>query len=91
MKTYAPTEGWLYLSDSYDDNWLAKIDGIKTPVLKSNICFKAIKIDEGEHVVEFVYSPNLYKIALVVYYLCFIVCFIYICVEAIGNRLEAIG
>ncbi|MDD4203063.1 MAG: YfhO family protein [Candidatus Omnitrophica bacterium] len=79
MNIYAPNEGWLYLSDSYDDQWLSRIDGVKTKVFKSNICFKAIKINEGEHVVEFIYSPTVYKIALWVYYICFTACFVYIC------------
>ena len=44
---------WLYYADSYHPNWQAWVDGIKTPVSKANLAFKAIPIQQGSHQVTF--------------------------------------
>lgn len=43
----------LLLTDSYYPSWQAQIDGQPTPIYKANHAFRAIKVPEGEHTIEF--------------------------------------
>ncbi|MDP2585289.1 MAG: YfhO family protein, partial [Candidatus Levybacteria bacterium] len=47
----------LMLMDNYDKGWKASVDGKNTPILRANYTFRAIKINEGRHIVRFWYDP----------------------------------
>jgi len=53
-----PAQGWLVLTDTYDDWWRAEVDGRAAPVLRANGLFRAVKVPAGSHEVRFVYSPK---------------------------------
>lgn len=64
LKTNSPEKGLLFLSDNYYPGWIAKVDGIGTPIYRADFTFRAIIIPKGEHKIEFLYQPLSLKIGL---------------------------
>jgi len=50
--------GYLVLADTWYPGWRATVDGEPTEVLRANYAFRAVWLEAGEHVVEFVYRPR---------------------------------
>jgi hypothetical protein len=50
--------GYLLLLDSYSDDWRVTVDGLDSTVTRANGLFRAVRLPEGIHVVEFVYRPR---------------------------------
>lgn len=46
----------------YPKGWVARIDGEPTDILRVNYVLRALEISQGNHVVEFEYSPDSYYI-----------------------------
>jgi uncharacterized membrane protein YfhO len=59
-----PADGFLVLSDCYYPGWKAYVDGKESKVLRANYAFRAVKVSEGKHRVEFFYRPASLKIGL---------------------------
>jgi hypothetical protein len=53
----APSQGWLVLSDVWYPGWQARIDGKVVPILRANYLFRAVRVEAGEHEVNFSYIP----------------------------------
>ncbi|MBU1614757.1 YfhO family protein, partial [bacterium] len=53
----APSDGFLFLSDTYYPGWRAYVDGVQTKIYRANYTFRAIQIKEGRHRIEFIYRP----------------------------------
>jgi hypothetical protein len=70
--------GYLYFSDCYDTYWRATVDGDKTSIYRANVAFKAVKVPEGMHKVEFVYDPKPFRLSLWFYYAAFCIGLIYL-------------
>ncbi|HEX2173064.1 MAG TPA: YfhO family protein [Dehalococcoidia bacterium] len=51
-------DGYLVLSDTYDDGWTALIDGQPTPIYRANFALRAVRVGPGTHQIEFVYRPR---------------------------------
>jgi Bacterial membrane protein YfhO len=49
--------GYLVLLDAYDPAWRALVDGAPAEILRANVGFRAVALEPGDHVVEFVYRP----------------------------------
>jgi hypothetical protein len=47
----------LILSDSDDPGWQATVDGAATPIYRTNVLLRGVKVPAGKHRVEFVYRP----------------------------------
>lgn len=60
--------GYLYYSDCFEKYWRARIDKKSAHIYKANGAFKAIKVPGGKHVVEFIYSPIIFRFSLWLYY-----------------------
>ncbi len=58
--------GLLVLADSFYPGWAAEVDGAKTPILKANLCQRAIFVPAGNHTVRFRFRPNSLAIGLAV-------------------------
>ncbi len=56
--------GYLVLLDSYYPGWIGYLDGQRTPVLRANYAFRAIKIPAGRHKVDFNYRPMYFYLGL---------------------------
>lgn len=67
----------LCLSIPYTKGWTAYVDGVETELVKANIMFMALELDEGEHEIELRYStPNL-KAGIVISVFGFMLIFAY--------------
>lgn len=66
MRVRSESAGWVFLSDVWYPGWFARVDGRSMPVLRANYLFRAVAVDAGEHVVEFVYRPWWFYVGLVV-------------------------
>jgi hypothetical protein len=49
--------GWLVLTDTYYPGWKVLIDGRAGRILPADYIFRAVPLEAGSHVVEFVYRP----------------------------------
>ncbi len=49
--------GWLLLADTWYPGWIARVDDQPVPIFPANGVFRAIQVDEGDHLVEFIYRP----------------------------------
>jgi hypothetical protein len=58
----APSAGYLVLLDSYYPGWSAFLDGSRTPVLRANYAFRAVRVPAGTHQVEFRFRPRSFYI-----------------------------
>lgn len=53
-----PGGGYLVVLDSYADDWRASVDGHDSIVARANGLFRAVRLPEGHHRIEFVYRPR---------------------------------
>ncbi|MCP4539553.1 MAG: YfhO family protein [Chloroflexi bacterium] len=49
--------GYLVLADTWYSGWQATIDGERVELLRANYGFRAVSLDEGDHIVEMFYRP----------------------------------
>lgn len=54
----------LFLSQSNYPGWEVFIDGEKGKILEANYKFQAVGFPEGEHKIEFVYNPKLFRLGV---------------------------
>jgi hypothetical protein len=50
--------GWLVLADMYYPGWKVRVDGRAEQILPADYIFRAVPLDSGPHVVEFIYRPT---------------------------------
>ena len=60
----ARTSGYLVLLDSYYPGWRAYLEGKEAEILRANYAFRAVRVPEGKHRVEFVYRPRSFHAGL---------------------------
>lgn len=53
--------GWLVLKDNYYPGWEAWVDGKQTKIYRGNYTMRAIFLEAGNHQVEFIYRPKIFK------------------------------
>jgi len=70
----AESEGYLYFSDGYDKYWKVSVDGHKSPLIKANKLFKAVKIPAGASEAVFEYDPVYFRISMWIYYIVSVLC-----------------
>ncbi len=51
-------DGLLVISETHHPDWEALVDGSPTPVYRANVAFRAVRVAEGEHTVEFNFRPT---------------------------------
>ena len=58
--------GWIFWSQTWFPGWYIKIDGVrKGTALRANYLFMAAEVPLGMHQVEFIYSPESFKLGAV--------------------------
>ncbi len=67
LKIKTNQDGFLLFRDGYTSDWQVKINGVKEKLLRANYNEKAVYVEEGVHVVEFLYRPWEYFAALITY------------------------
>ena len=60
------SDGFLVLSDLYYNGWKAYEGGEERKVYRADYCFRAVQLNRGKHVVEFVFDPLSFKVGLLV-------------------------
>jgi uncharacterized membrane protein YfhO len=58
--------GYLVLPDAYYPGWQATIDGRPEPIWRANYAFRAVYVPTGQHTVQFVFDPPIWKVGLAV-------------------------
>jgi hypothetical protein len=56
--------GFVALQDTYYPGWHVTVDGISTPIYRSDIMFRAVFVPAGQHVIHFTYLPDSFAIGL---------------------------
>jgi hypothetical protein len=54
--------GYLVVLDSFSNDWRATADGAPATMVRANGLFRAVRLNPGRHVVEFVYRPRAFLI-----------------------------
>ena len=85
LSTESSVPGFLYYADGYDPHWRAFVDRRPVPVLRANENFKAVPIDPGTHVVQFVYNPVAFRVSLYLFFMPLILSAAAVCVTTIGR------
>jgi hypothetical protein len=57
LATNAAQPRFLVLSEMYFPGWHATVDGVETPIYRTNYLFRGIAVPAGQHTVMFVYRP----------------------------------
>lgn len=52
----------LVIRESYDPGWKAAVDGVSTPIVRTNVLFMGVPLRAGEHRVELQFSPRVFQI-----------------------------
>lgn len=58
--------GFLVTADAWYPGWKVKVDGTNAEIYRADYIFRAVFLDEGDHVVEFYYEPKSLKIGMIV-------------------------
>ncbi len=58
--------GYLVISDTFYPAWVAAVNGKPAEIYRANYVQRAVYLPPGEHTVEFVYSPPLFRIGAAV-------------------------
>ena len=66
IRAFVNGSGVLILADSFYPGWRAYVDGEEKEVLRANLCFRAVPLSAGEHMVEFRYQPRSFTIGLAI-------------------------
>lgn len=56
----------LYISVNYDEGWTVKVDGKEVEKIKIADALIGIELDEGEHTIEFSYTPQGLKLGIII-------------------------
>lgn len=67
----------LFISDSYDENWSAYINGEKTKILRANYSFRALPVPAGNNIINMKYEPVSFKVGITITFITLIALIIY--------------
>ena len=65
LTTHTDAPGMVILSEVYDANWKAYIDGEETPVMVANHALRAVAVPPGEHTIELRYESRSLQLGLI--------------------------
>jgi hypothetical protein len=76
VKTKNKNDSILIYNDNFFPGWKVFIDGEEKELLLTNHTFKGVFVPNGEHLIEFVFDPLIFKLGLITYLLSFITVFL---------------
>ena len=53
----ANTDAYVFLGDAWYPSWVARVDGVETPIQRADLIFRAVRVSPGDHQIEFEYRP----------------------------------
>jgi hypothetical protein len=74
IEAHVDSPGVLVLSDLYYPGWKAYVDGTPVKLYRVDGIIRGVLVQEGEHMVEFRYSPSSLKYGLIAFSLSMVVC-----------------
>jgi hypothetical protein len=57
IQVEAHQAGYLVLTDTFYPGWRATVNGKGVPILRADPYFRAVRVEAGQHRVEFIYQP----------------------------------
>ena len=66
FSVFTDTPQFLFLSDTYDNGWIALVNHTSATVIKANYAFRGIVVPEGQSSVEFVYKPKSFQTGITI-------------------------
>ncbi len=58
LNVNADFDAYVVLNDAWDAGWIASVDGEPVPIHRADVIFRAVRVGEGTHHVEFLYRPR---------------------------------
>ncbi len=87
LTTYSPQKislsvnlsdpGFLVLSEQWFPGWKAYDNGKEVPIYKADVILRAVALNKGNHIVEFIYDPLSFKLGLIITFVTLCICGIY--------------
>ncbi len=59
-------DGYLVLTDAWYPGWQVRVDGQEAALLRADAIFRAVEVSAGQHVVEFVYAPQSFRVGVAI-------------------------
>lgn len=66
LSVRASAEGYVLLADAWYPGWIARVDGVETPIRRADLIYRAVRVGAGEHRIEFEYRPMSFYLGVVV-------------------------
>jgi uncharacterized membrane protein YfhO len=66
IDTQSECSSLLVLSDLYDPNWNAYVDGKEKEIIRTDYLLRGIPLPEGEHTISLEYEPSSFRIGLII-------------------------
>jgi hypothetical protein len=64
LRLKVPRDGLLYVADTFDQGWSARVNGRSVPILLANYAFRAVPVEAGETTIELSYLPSGFRLGL---------------------------
>lgn len=65
LSVQAQADAYLLLADAWYPGWVARVDGIETPIQRADYIFRAVRVSAGAHHIEFVYKPTAFYAGII--------------------------
>jgi uncharacterized membrane protein YfhO len=66
LEVTAPDSAYLVLTDNYYPDWVARVNGAETDIMRAYHTFRAVVVPPGTHEVSFRFEPRSLRIGMLV-------------------------
>ena|SRR5437899_2370142 len=66
LRTRNPQAGFLVLSEVYYPGWIARVDGVETPIHRVNSTLRGLEVPAGDHEISYVYEAPTFRLEPVI-------------------------
>lgn len=66
LKATLEQPGWLLFTDTYFPGWKVLVDGRQGRILPADYIFRAVPLEAGSHVVQFIYRPTSFLLGVAI-------------------------
>jgi hypothetical protein len=60
VRGHGSEPGWVSISQSWEKNWVAYVNGARREVARANLAFQAVRVPQGAFTIELKYEPRLF-------------------------------